>query len=170
MVSKWVATPSLDSFFKRYTQLQCIIQCTMQIPMRYVLINSQHWDTSLLFVYFHKHLKRNLRSKIKFSDRFECVWSSSGSFKEDSWRLHNCLTWAVECLTQLGMSFFFFLVGWYHCFNTTVYTHDLWFPAPLARGLLLTLVTGEGNTPIIKNVVNIVFWVTLCANTTCFMR
>lgn len=110
MVSKWVATPSLDSFLKRYTQLQCIIQCTMQIPMRYVLINSQHWDTSLLFAYFHKHLKRNLRSKIKFSDRFECVWSSSGSFKEDSWRLHNCLTWAVECLTQLGMSFFFF--GW----------------------------------------------------------
>lgn len=31
--------------------------------MRYVLINSQHWDTSLLFVYFHKQKEFAIKNK-----------------------------------------------------------------------------------------------------------
>lgn len=31
--------------------------------MRYVLLNSQHWDTSLLFVYFHKQKKLAIKNK-----------------------------------------------------------------------------------------------------------
>lgn len=35
----------------------------MQIPMRYVLINSQLWDTRLLFVYFHKQKEFAIKNK-----------------------------------------------------------------------------------------------------------
>lgn len=71
----------------------------------YVLINS-HLGHSFALCLLPYTLKKEFSIKNNFSDPFGCVWSSTGSFEQDSWRLHNCLTWAVKCLKQLGMSFF----------------------------------------------------------------